>query len=256
MRLVEQQPGGVLLLQLDQRRQVDDVAVHREQALGDDQRVLVLAAMLAHQRVEVIKVVVVEHDHFALRRAAAGDDRVVGEFVEEDDTAVAHDVRDHGDVGEVARDERHDLLDADELRQGALEILVAVALATDETGGQGADADALHRRNGRGLDRGVAAQTEVVVVGERGEAIAPCGGVLACLVDGYEEGIVLHEVVAAGEPEALLGIVGKVLLLLHGYRNLRWVVGWPRRSVDVVIEGYHCPISQQEHGRHARHERL
>ena len=67
------------------------------------------------------------------------------------------------------------------------------------------------------------AQAEVVVIGEGRETLAAGGGVLASLVDGHEEWVVLHQVIAAGEPQALLGVVGEVLLSVHGDRNLRWV---------------------------------
>ena len=152
MRLVEQQPGRMLLLQLDETRQIDDVAVHREQAFGDDQRRLVQAALLGEQLVEVLEVVVAEEDHVGRRRLAARDDRVVRQLVEEDDAARAHDVLDDGDVGEVAGDQRHHRLDADESSQSLLEILVAGPLAADEARGEGAEAGHVERVGRRRLD--------------------------------------------------------------------------------------------------------
>ena len=156
-----------------------------------------------------------EEDHVGRRGLAAGDDRIVRQLVEEDDAARAHDVLDDGDVGEVTRDQRHHRFDADEIGQRLLEVLVAGPLAADEARGKGAEAGHVERVGGRRLDRRVVAEAEVIVIGEGHEALAARRGVLAGLVDGDEEGVVLGKIGAAGEAETLVGEIGEALLLVH-----------------------------------------
>ena len=173
-----------------------------------------------------------------------------GQLVEEDGAARPHDVLNHGDVGQVAGDQGHHLFDADEIRERQLEILVARALAADETGGEGPDADHLEGVRRGALDSGMPAQTEVIVIGEGDEPRAFELSVASCLVDRHEKRIVLSEVVAAREAKPLLGEVSKALLFRHGFCNLSGYCNKEGRPEVWRRDTY--PLSErQEQGRHA-----
>ena len=63
MRLVDHQPRIVLLFQLDERRQVGGVPVHRVQSLDNDQRTLVQMAIGREDTLQRFGIVVAERVH-------------------------------------------------------------------------------------------------------------------------------------------------------------------------------------------------
>ena len=111
MGLVDHQPGAVLLLQLDEPRQVGDVAVHRIQALDDDERALVEMAMLLKQLLERLQIVVAEGQRRGARQLGADQHAVVGEIVVDDEIVRRQQRADGRDVGGVAADECDRALD-------------------------------------------------------------------------------------------------------------------------------------------------
>ena len=85
VRLVDDHAHVVAPGELDDLRQRRDVAVHREDAVGDDQRAAPLG--LAQAPREVVDVAVVVDEGLGPRQPAAVDDRGVVELVGEDDLA-------------------------------------------------------------------------------------------------------------------------------------------------------------------------
>ena len=87
VRLIDHQPGAVALLQLDELRQVGDVAVHGIEAFDDDQRVAARAPVRAQQPLEVIEIVVPEGERLGVRKLDAGEQAVVRQLVVQDEVA-------------------------------------------------------------------------------------------------------------------------------------------------------------------------
>ena len=95
-----------------------DVAVHREDRVGDDQRAAPPRAC-AQAPGEVLDVAVVVDEDLGARQPAAVDDRGVVELVGEDDVAAAGERGDDAGVGQVARAEQQRGLGALERRPAA-----------------------------------------------------------------------------------------------------------------------------------------
>ena len=112
------------------------------------------------------------------------------------------------------------------------------------------------------LMAGVVAETEIIVIGEGDEALAARRSVLAGLVDGHEEGVVLGEVGAASEAKALVGEIGEALLLVHvSVSSVCSSTDCPaaRRKIMTFVrlgEGYHLETAGQAHERHAHRNPL
>ena len=106
-----------------------DVAVHREDAVGDDEDVAVRAVRaaagtrVAQHLLKAVDVAVREDGARRLGQADAVDDRGVVELVADDQVALVGDGRDDAAVGGEARLERQHGLDVLEVCQAALELL-------------------------------------------------------------------------------------------------------------------------------------
>jgi len=90
--VVDHHARVVALRQLDDLSERRDVAVHREDAVGDDQRATV--ARLAQPPGEVLEVAVAVHEDLGMRQPAAVDDAGVVQLVGEDDAAAPGQRRD------------------------------------------------------------------------------------------------------------------------------------------------------------------
>jgi hypothetical protein len=113
VRLVDHHARVVALRQLDDLRQRRGVAVHGEDAVGDDQGAA--AGGLLEAPLEVVDVAVVVDEGLRARQPAAVDDRGVVERVGEDHVALLRERGHHAGVGEEARAEQ-------QARLGALEV--------------------------------------------------------------------------------------------------------------------------------------
>ena len=160
--VVERQRGAVLPGHPDEARDVGDVAFHRVDAVHDDHRALARAVPL-HPALEVGQVAVVEALGLAVGHLGAVDDRGVVELVEVDDVAPADQPGDEAEVGGIAGREDEAGFLAQELGEGALELLVEVERAVQEPAAGAARAVPAERPAG-GLEHlRVVGQAEVVV---------------------------------------------------------------------------------------------
>ena len=164
--LVHQQHAVVFLLQLDDARQVGDVAVHAEQAFGDDAGALVLAAVFLEHLLQSVAVVVLVGVAVGAGKAGALHQGVVGKAVIEDGVAVAEEEAQGGDVGGVAAHIGDAVLDAVEVGQGAFELAVGRTFAAHQAAGAGGAAeDPGGLGDGLG-DLGVGIEVQIIVGGE------------------------------------------------------------------------------------------
>jgi hypothetical protein len=149
------------------RRKLDDplerrhVAVHREHAVGDDQRPTALRLLDAP--LEMVEIAVVVDEHVGAREPAAVDDRGVVELIGEHDVAGASERRGHADVGEVARAEQQRRLAALERGEALLEAAMDRHRARDQARRACADAPPHRRVGGRRAHTGMIGQAEVVI---------------------------------------------------------------------------------------------
>ncbi len=105
VRLVEHEQRVLLRTDLDERGEVGDVAVHREDGVAHDERAP--AAAVAEQVAQVFEVAVAVHRGVGAREAAAVDDRRVVELVGVHDRARGAERGEHAEVrGEPGREER------------------------------------------------------------------------------------------------------------------------------------------------------
>jgi hypothetical protein len=117
---------------------------------------------------------VVEGPVFIAPVLRADENRVVGKFVDQHQVARPHQEVDEGDIDQIAADQRHDIADAEKLRQLRFEGAVAAALAANESRGANAASQPV-QLGARCLDDiGVLTQTEIVVMREtdKGDAVA------------------------------------------------------------------------------------
>ena len=124
-----------------------DVAVHRENAVRDDQDRAVLAvraalvARVAQDLVQAVDVAMREDRARRLGHAHAVDDRGVIELITDDQVVLAGDCRDRAAVGGQARLKRQHRLDVLEVGEPALELLEQARVAGDRAHGARADAE-------------------------------------------------------------------------------------------------------------------
>ena len=204
VRLVDQHARAVALGDLEDLGQRAHVAVHRVDALDDDQ---LLALDAVHLALEVERVVVAEEDGLGLGEDRAVHDRGVRVLVEEDRVARAHQRRDEADVGAVARGEQHHgflVLEAGELLG---ELLVHVEGARQDRRARRPEAVALDRLRGGLLHLGPVGDAEVVVGGEVQQVVDGAGlAVLDPDVGGGRRGQRLHVQVVPGGPRLAIPV--------------------------------------------------
>jgi hypothetical protein len=151
--------------QLRQLLDRGDVAVHREDAVGDDERAAPLR--LPQAPGEVLEVRVPVDEDLGPGEPAAVDDAGVVQLVGEDDLPAAGQRRDHSGVGQKARAVEESRLVALEGRDPLLEAPVRLHVAADQPRRTGADAPA-HGRLGRRLAHPrMVGEAEVVVRAEQ-----------------------------------------------------------------------------------------
>jgi hypothetical protein len=162
VRLVDDDAhAAVAARQLGDLLQRRDVAVHREDRLGDDER-RARARLLQAPR-EVLDVVVRVDERLRARQPAAVDDRGVVELVGEDHLARARQRADDAEVRQVARAEQQRGLGALEGGEALLEAAVDRHRAADEARRARADAPTQRCVGGRLLHACVVGEAEVVV---------------------------------------------------------------------------------------------
>lgn len=133
----EEETRLVDVLELDDARQVDESALHRVQALDNEEDFLpravraglTLRDALPEEVLEVVHVVVLVLAHHGARQARAEPDRRVVELVRDDEAPFAHEGRERRRVGRKAHRDDHRVLGAEELCDEALRLDVERARA-------------------------------------------------------------------------------------------------------------------------------
>ena len=172
VRLVDHQPGAVAPAELDDRRQVAEVALHREDAVDDHQHAAAVAGRALEHLLELRHLVVAEGAQLGARELAAVEDRGVVGGVADHRVAGAEDRADAADVGLVAGGEDDRLLGLHPLGELALELEVKRGGAVEQPRAGEPGAVGLERVAGGLLDPRVAGQAEVVVGAEH-DRLAP-----------------------------------------------------------------------------------
>ena len=213
VRLVHQQPAPVPLLHLKHRGQVRHVAVHAVEAFDHDQAVAVFAAFDPEYLLQVGEVVVAEHQLAGLRTGCPGEDRVVRQFVDDQQVTRAEDVADHRGVGQIAADERETGFETEERGEVGLQFLVQHPLAAHDSRGGHTDAVRSHHFL-RGAEHArIFRQAEIVVVREadHGTAVGRAGQ----RVERTHEVLDRGEQIAPREPEAPLDEIVEPRAVVH-----------------------------------------
>ena len=165
MALVDHHQRVVLLGQGADFVERSGVAVHREDAVGDDDaealRLGALEALLQFGHVGVG--VAVAH---GLAQTHAVDDGGVVEGVGDDGVLLGEERLEDTAVGVEAGGVENRILGAEEVGDGLFELLVDVLAAADEADGGHAEAAGVHRALGRLNQTGVVREAEVVVCTE------------------------------------------------------------------------------------------
>ena len=158
VRVVDEDERAVLLGEGDDLVQLREVAVHREDAVGDDDPEA-LVGVLEELLLEVPQVGVLVGVGHRLAEAHPVDDRGVDEAVGDEDVLLAEERLEDGGVRVEAGGEEERLLRPEELRQAALELAVDVLRPADEADGRHPVAPLVEARVGgrdhaRGARRG------------------------------------------------------------------------------------------------------
>ncbi len=159
MGFVHHQKGAVTPLDLDEVRQIGNIAVHAVQPFDDDQYALVLQAALRQQLIERLPIVVGKRNAARARQLAAQERAVVDQRIMDDEILRAEQVADGRHVGGMAAHEHDAVVDAVYLGQGALQFTVNGALAGDQAARRCRRAVAVDGRFGRRVDIGMTAES-------------------------------------------------------------------------------------------------
>ena len=163
MRLVDQQPGAVALLDLDDLAQRGVVAAGAVQALDHHQGAAGVGAEAGQAPVEVFGIVVAKADRGRVAQPAAVVDAGVAVGVDEQELALSGQAGQGAEVGLVAGREDDARGPAEGVGQGPLELAMAGVVAARHARAGGAGAAGLDRGDRRGAAFGVEGQAEVVV---------------------------------------------------------------------------------------------
>src|ERR1700730_15160770 len=118
MRIINHHDAVILLSKFAEFRQWRDVTIHRENAVGDQQRVAVPADRFLKDTFAVLGVSLLENLDRSLRETATVYDRGVVQLVGDDEILLAEDGRDRARVGSEAgleHDTSFDVLEAGDL---------------------------------------------------------------------------------------------------------------------------------------------
>ena len=163
--LIDHQGGVVFVAELDHLIDLSDIALHREDAVGDDE-FAVVGVVLLEETLEVFEVemlvFVVGGEGYLL---ALHDGSVVT-LVEIDEVVASGDAGDGARVGEEARGEEHDGILAQELAELVLELDMDVESAVEE--GRAGAASTVFVDGGFGgfLDFGMVSKAQIGVGAE------------------------------------------------------------------------------------------
>ena len=119
-----------------------------------------------------MQVVVPESMHRGAGEPRAGPETRVRQLVDQHQVVAARECGRHSGVDEIAGAEHAGGLGALEPREARLQLAVQRVVAGDEPRSADADAVALDRRDGRGLEGGVLREPEIVVARERQQPAA------------------------------------------------------------------------------------
>jgi hypothetical protein len=184
MRVVHHHDRAEFFGRVAEAWQRAEVAVHAEDAVGDEQLALG-GGEIAQDAARGVDVLVGKHLDLGARQTAAVDDAGVVQGVGDDHVVLGEDRRDRARVGREAALEDHDGFRALELGEPALELDVHGHRARDGANRPGADAKAAHRVEGRLAQPRVRRQPEVVVGGQVDDAAMVEGGMRLLLVLEY-----------------------------------------------------------------------
>ena len=171
MGFVDHQPGAVAPGDLNQRREIDDVAVHAEDGIRDHERARPLGG-LGQRAVDGSGVVVRDPDQFGAGEQASVHNAGVVELVADDDVAAADHGRNNGDVGDIPAAVGHRGRCADKRCDPRLEPVVQVGVAGQQAHAMGPGAVVLHRRTRGRFDLRMAQQPEIRVGGSQQDRAA------------------------------------------------------------------------------------
>ena len=180
----------VPVLDLDEARQVRNIAVHAVDALDDDQHAAVLVPVLLEQFPGGVPVVVRKRPPAGARENAPLDDAVVRQSVVEHEVARAQQVPDHRLVRGVPAHQGHRIVGAQEAAHFPFQFDVKRPLPGDQPAGRCAGAVAVDGLLGGLADGRVARHAEIVVAREVDQLPAVDGRHVPtqAVVDG-EEGV-------------------------------------------------------------------
>ena len=162
VRVVDHDPGAVLLGQSADRRQVGQVAFHAEDAVDHDQDPA-LAGDRLQEPFQVDHVVVLVLEGLGKGQTGAVKDAGVVLAVADDEVALARQRRDDAQVGLEPGAEDQGGLAPHEAGQPLFEFHVEIQIAVEKAGSRAARAVFCQGLRGGLLDPGIAGQAEVVV---------------------------------------------------------------------------------------------
>ena len=143
MGLVDHQEGLVLLLDLDELRQVGDVAIHAVDAFDGDQHAAVFAPQIRQQLVDGPPIIVRERSPTGTGQNAALNDAVMRQGVMQNQIARAEQVADRGFVGRMAADVDDGIFRADEVGNCSFQFTMHGLLARHQAAGRDAGPEAV-----------------------------------------------------------------------------------------------------------------
>ena len=202
-------------LMCDQLRQAADVAVHREDAVGDDEGAVggLSAAQLFAQ---AFGIVVAEALDLHAGHAAGVEQAAVAKAVDDDAVVGTEQAGDQAEVGHVAGAEGERGLCALVFGQIALHLLVNVEGAGEQAGAAGAGAVAMDGVLRGGVDPGMSDQTEIVVGGHHQHVMSIGLNARACLgLERHVEGVRVYRARHRGAFEDSAGAGVEQIVLLE-----------------------------------------
>ena len=147
-----------------QRRQI---AVHREDAIGDDKCMAVIGAMRAQNFFDMRHIVVAEFFHPRARKLRTRPQTGMRQFIDQQQIALTDDHRNDPRIGEIARTEHARCLSALQPCQPPFQYAKQRMIAGDQPRGPRARAVLLYCGDSSGLHPGMMGEVQIIVARER-----------------------------------------------------------------------------------------
>ncbi len=193
MRFINEQPSTMRVLQIQQPRQVRDVAIHAVETFDNNETIARFPTLHFQYQFQVLEIIMSEHHNMRSRGSRASENAVVTKFIDKQKISRSEQVRDDRYVCQIAADKRQRRIRSHKARDRVLKLCVDGALAANQPRTEDASPKTSNRLGRCVIHSRVSGKTKIVVVGKAREHLATRFNFGAQLIEGDEPGITAIE---------------------------------------------------------------